>query len=70
MRQAGATQQRGEASQFSIDRSHSGRWTITFTNPPINVFVPATVAELAALLTDLETDQPARSKGLSSWLCA
>jgi hypothetical protein len=29
-----------QASQFNIDRTHPGRWTITFSNPPINMFVP------------------------------
>jgi enoyl-CoA hydratase/carnithine racemase len=45
-----------ELSQFDIDRTHPGRWTITFNNPPINMFVPATIDELAALMTELETD--------------
>ena len=35
-----------QASQFNIDRTHPGRWTITFTNPPINMFVPTTIVEL------------------------
>jgi enoyl-CoA hydratase/carnithine racemase len=43
-------------SQFNIDRTHPGRWTITFNNPPINMFVPATIVELGALLTELEAD--------------
>ena len=43
-------------SQFNIDRTHPGRWTITFNNPPINMFVPSTIVELAALLTELEAD--------------
>src|ERR1700736_1749999 len=42
--------------QFNIDRSYPGRWTVTFSNPPINMFVPATIVELGALMTDLETD--------------
>ena len=46
-----------EPSQFSTDRTHPGRWTITFSNPPINVFVPATIVELDALLTGLEADR-------------
>jgi len=45
-----------DASQFNIDRAYPGRWTITFSNPPINMFVPATIVELAALMTDLEAD--------------
>src|ERR1700727_3188797 len=42
--------------QFNIDRSCPGLWTITFSHPPINIFVPATIVELGALMTDLETD--------------
>src|SRR6202789_4681304 len=45
-----------DSSQFDTDRTHSGRWTITFNNPPINMFVPATIVELRALMTDLEAD--------------
>jgi len=45
-----------EPAQFSIDRSHAGRWTITFSNPPINMFLPATIVELGALISDIETD--------------
>jgi len=44
------------SEQFNIDRTCPGRWTITFNNPPINVFVPATIVELGALMTDLEAD--------------
>jgi enoyl-CoA hydratase/carnithine racemase len=40
-------------SQFNIDRTYPGRWTITFSNPPINMFVPTTIVELGALMTDL-----------------
>jgi enoyl-CoA hydratase/carnithine racemase len=43
-------------SQFNIDRTHPGRWTITFNNPPINMFVPTTIIELGALMTDIEAD--------------
>ena len=45
-----------DASQFNTDRTHPGRWTITFSNPPINMFVPATIVELATLMTDLAAD--------------
>ena len=45
-----------EPSQFNIDRTHPGRWTITFSNPPINIFLPTTIVELGALMTDLEAD--------------
>src|ERR1700689_1722638 len=43
-------------AQFNIDRPYPGRWTITFNNPPINMFVPSTIVELGALMTDLEAD--------------
>jgi enoyl-CoA hydratase/carnithine racemase len=45
-----------DPSQFNADRTHPGRWIITFSNPPINMFVPATIVELGTLMTDLEAD--------------
>jgi enoyl-CoA hydratase/carnithine racemase len=45
-----------EPPQFNIDRTHPGRWTITFSNPPINIFLPTTIVELGALMADLEAD--------------
>jgi enoyl-CoA hydratase/carnithine racemase len=45
-----------DPSQFKVDRTHPGRCTITFSNPPINMFVPTTIVELGALMTDLEAD--------------
>ena len=27
-------------SQFNVDDTYPGLWTITFSNPPINMFVP------------------------------
>jgi enoyl-CoA hydratase/carnithine racemase len=45
-----------DPSQFNTDRTHPGRWTIAFSNPPINMFVPATIVELGALMRDLEAD--------------
>jgi enoyl-CoA hydratase/carnithine racemase len=45
-----------DPSQFNTDRTYPGRWTITFSNPPINMFVPATIVELGALMSDLEAD--------------
>jgi len=45
-----------DPSQLNIDRSYPGRWTITFNNPPINMFVPSTIVELGALMTGLEAD--------------
>jgi enoyl-CoA hydratase/carnithine racemase/pimeloyl-ACP methyl ester carboxylesterase len=43
-------------SQFNTDRTYPGGWTITFSNPPINMFVPTTIVELGALMTHLEAD--------------
>ena len=43
-------------SQFNINRACPGLWTITFDNPPINMFVPTTIVELGALMTELESD--------------
>ena len=45
-----------DTSQFNTDRSYPGRWTITFSNPPINMFVPTTILELGALMTDIEAE--------------
>ena len=43
-------------SQFNVEHTRPGLWTITFSNPPINTFVPKTIIELGALMTDLEAD--------------
>ena len=45
-----------DLSQFNTDRTYPGRWTVTFSNPPINMFVPTTIVELGTLMTDLEAD--------------
>ncbi|MGF6720859.1 ACR3 family arsenite transporter [Paraburkholderia sp. GAS41] len=45
-----------DPSQFEIDRTYTGRWTVTFSNPPINMFVPATIVEMGSLMADLEAD--------------
>ena len=42
-------------SQFTIAKT-PGAWTITFSNPPINMFDPTTIVELRALLGNLEAD--------------
>ncbi len=47
-------------SQLNIDRTYPGRRTITFGNPPINMFVPTTIVELGAFMTDLEADPSAK----------
>jgi enoyl-CoA hydratase/carnithine racemase len=58
MTQSTGTQRSSEQAdaQFTVDRTHPGGWTITFSNPPINMFVPATIVELGALMADLEAD--------------
>jgi enoyl-CoA hydratase/carnithine racemase len=58
MTQTSATQRGKEQAnaQFNIDRTHPGRWTITFNNPPINIFVPSTIGELGTVLTELEAN--------------
>jgi len=43
-------------SQFNTECTYPGQWTITFSNPPINMFVPTTIVELGALMTELEAD--------------
>ncbi|HEX6896937.1 MAG TPA: enoyl-CoA hydratase/isomerase family protein [Bryobacteraceae bacterium] len=45
-----------DPSQFNTDRTYPGCWTITFSNPPINMFVPTTIIELGTLMTKLEAD--------------
>src|ERR1700735_3509742 len=45
-----------DPSQFNTDRTDPGLWTIAFSNPPINMFVPTTIVELGALMTELEAD--------------
>src|SRR5277367_4919122 len=58
MTPSSATQRGSEHpdAQFNTDRTHRGRWTVTFSNPPINMFLPTTIVELGALMTDLEAD--------------
>ncbi len=43
--------------QLSIAREDASLWRITFNNPPINMFVPTTIVELGALMTELEANQ-------------
>src|SRR5580698_1197179 len=49
-----------DSVQFNVDRADPSRWTITFSNPPINMFVPATIVELGALIAELEADPSAK----------
>ncbi len=45
-----------QTHQLSIDRSRPGIWTVSINNPPINMFLPATIVELGALMTGLDAD--------------
>ena len=49
-----------DSLQFNADRTYPGRWMITFSNPPINMFVPETIVELGALMKEIETDPSVR----------
>jgi enoyl-CoA hydratase/carnithine racemase len=42
--------------QLSIARENASLWRVTFDNPPINMFVPTTIDELGALMTEIEAD--------------
>ena len=42
--------------QLSIARESASLWRVAFNNPPINMFVPETIDELRALMTDIEAD--------------
>jgi hypothetical protein len=55
-------------SQFNTDRAYPGRWTITFSNPPINMFVPTTIVELGALMTELARRAAGNNPGTSALL--
>ena len=59
MTQSSAAQRSSEQpdAQFAIDRTNPGRWTIRFSNPPINMFVPTTIVALGALMTEIEADR-------------
>ena len=46
--------------QFSVDRSRPGVWTVSFSNPPINMFIPETIDELRVLMAALEADPSVR----------
>jgi enoyl-CoA hydratase/carnithine racemase len=46
--------------QLEVESSDRGLRTVTFSNPPINMFVPTTIDELRALMTDLEADPAAK----------
>ncbi|MBA2920662.1 enoyl-CoA hydratase/isomerase family protein [Sphingomonas sp. MAH-20] len=43
-------------NQISITRPQAGYWRATFSNPPINLIDPDTIAELSDLVAELERD--------------
>jgi enoyl-CoA hydratase/carnithine racemase len=43
-------------AQIAVDKPSSGRWTATFSNPPINLIDPDTIGELQHLIAALESD--------------
>ena len=43
-----------DTPQLSVARSRTGVWTVTFSNPPINMLDDATIDELRQLLLLLE----------------
>jgi enoyl-CoA hydratase/carnithine racemase len=45
-----------EYKHLTINRDHSGLWTATLSNPPINLLEPQTITELQALMSEVETD--------------
>src|SRR6202051_1824896 len=47
--------------QFDTDRTYPGRWTVTFSNPPINMFLPTTIVELGALMTEIEAEKSVKA---------
>src|SRR5712664_228505 len=43
-------------TRFSLDRSTSSLWRVTFDNPPINLIDPVMIVALHDLLTEIEQD--------------
>ncbi|MGH8317393.1 MAG: enoyl-CoA hydratase/isomerase family protein [Steroidobacteraceae bacterium] len=43
-----------------VDRVKPGLWTVTFSNPPINLLEPATITELQALVSEVVADPSAK----------
>jgi enoyl-CoA hydratase/carnithine racemase len=46
--------------QLQVDVTAPGVWTVTFSNPPINLLDPATISELQALVGEAERDLSAK----------
>ena len=47
----------GQAHQLSIDRSRQGVWTVTISNPPINLLDQGTIEQLQILVSLFEQDE-------------
>ena len=43
--------------QILLTRRSAAYWRVTFDHPPLNIFGPATIPQLNAILTALETDE-------------
>ena len=48
------------AAQIRVEQRSSSYWQATFDHPPINLIDPATVGELSALISKMETDPALR----------
>ena len=46
-----------QANQLSIDRSRPGIWTVSISNPPINMLDEGTIGELHGLVPLLEQEE-------------
>ena len=46
-----------EFEHLTVDRSKPGRWTITFSNPPINMLEQPGIAALQQLMTQIENEE-------------
>jgi enoyl-CoA hydratase/carnithine racemase len=46
-----------QTNQLSIDRSHPGIWTVSISNPPINMLDEGTIEELHGLIPLLEQEE-------------
>jgi enoyl-CoA hydratase/carnithine racemase len=47
-----------QTHQLSIDRSRPGIWTVSISNPPINMLDEETIEELHGLVPSLEQEEP------------
>ncbi len=68
MTQSSATQRGSEQAnaQFNTDRTHPGRWTVTFSNPTINIFLPTTIVEPSVKVVVFQSANPDFSSPIST----